>query len=94
MRVFHSKARYDMIVGQDILRAFGIQLDFKANNIICDGFSLPMREFPLELDTTPIEELLSDYVDCMLSNDKDLSSDNDICADKILDSSYEVFNPQ
>ena len=53
-----------------------------------------MREFPLDSDTTPFEGLLHDYVDRMLSNDEGLPSDNDAYADKILDSSYEVFNPR
>ena len=86
-RVFHADCRYDMIIGRDVLRAFGIRLDFEDNCIACDGVSVPMREFPNDPDIPPIEHLLQDYLD-RIENDGDSSPDDNF-ASEILDSSYE-----
>lgn len=53
-RVFHAECRYDMIIGRDVLRVFGLQLDFDSNRIVSDGVSINMREFPTTTDITVI----------------------------------------
>ena len=45
-RIFDSECRYDIIIGRDILRTFGIVLDFETNDISCDGCSISMKTFP------------------------------------------------
>ena len=44
--IFHADCRCDMIVGHDVLHAFGIQLDFEEGRLVCDGVSIPMHELP------------------------------------------------
>ena len=61
-----------MIVGCNVLRAFGVQLDFEEGRFVCDGVSVPMRKFPNDTSKiTPIEHLLQDYLDHTKENDKD-----------------------
>ena len=80
-----------MIVGCDELRAFGVQLDFEEGQLVCDGVSIPMHEFP---DSTsefaPIEHLSQDYLDCDKENDKDDNSFEDNFVVEILDSLHEA----
>ena len=45
-KVFHAECRCDVIVGRDVLRAFGIKLDFESDAVVVDGVSRPMRSFP------------------------------------------------
>ena len=53
-----------MIVGCDVLQAFRVQLDFEEGRLVCDGVSVPMREFPDNTsEISPIEHLLQDHLD-------------------------------
>ena len=89
--IFHAKYCYNMIVGCNVLRAFGVQLDFEEGHLVCDGVSISMRESPSNAsEATPIEHLLQCYLDHNEENDKDgLSFDNNFAVE-ILDSSYEA----
>ena len=88
-RVFHAHCHYNMIVGCDVLWAFGVQLDFEEGCLVCDGVSVPMHEFPNNAsEATLIEHLLQDYLDHNKENDKDGLSFDDNFAVEILDSSY------
>ena len=89
--VFHAECCYDVIVGHNVLWAFGTQLDFEDGRLVCDGVSIHVHEFPNDAsETTPIEDLLQDYLECNKENDKDgLSFDNDFAAET-LDSLCEV----
>ena len=91
--VFHAECCCDMIVGCDVLQAFGTQLNFKDGCLVCDRVSIPMHEFPNNAsEATPIEHLLQDYLDCNEENDEDgLSFDGNFAAE-ILDSLHEAGN--
>ena len=87
--IFHANCCYNMIVGHNVLRAFGVQLDFDKGYLVCDGVSIPMCEFPNNAsEATPIEHLLQDYLDHNKENDKDRLFDDDFAVE-ILDSLYE-----
>ena len=87
--VFHADCHCDVIVGCNVLWAFGVQMDFEEGHLACDGVSIPMREFPINAsEATPIEHLLQDYLDHNKENDKDGLSFDDNFAVEILDSSY------
>ena len=89
--VFHADCRYNKIVGHDVLRAFGVQLDFEEGRLVCDGVSIPMHEFPDNTsEIAPIEHLLQDYLDHNKENDKDNNSFEDNFMAEILDSSHEA----
>ena len=94
-RVFHADCRYDMIVGRDVLRAFGVLLDFEGDQMQCDGSTIPMRTFPTDTASSgnyALDFLLNEYID-RAENDETPISD-DLYADEILDSSYEAADPR
>ena len=88
---FHADCCCDVIVGHDVLCAFGTQLDFEEGHLVCDGVSIPMHEFPNNAsEAIPIKHLLKDCLDCNEENCEDgLSFDNNFAAET-LDSSYEA----
>ena len=100
-QVFHAECRYDMIVGRDILRAFGIKLDFEDDCVVSQGISRPMREFPTDLpkDIEFVDTLLQDHVDSLdddisVNDEGPLPSDTpqgDGFAQEILDSKYDAI---
>jgi len=82
-----------MILGCNFLHTFGVVLDFDTNNIICDGISLPMREFPTATDkANTIEVLLHNLLDHIMDNDGD-SSLNNMYAININESKYDAADP-
>ena len=98
-RVFHAPCRYDMIVGRDVLRSFGIKLDFEDNLMQCSDVVVPMRPFPdapTSGEPNPAEQMMYDLFDQqLLDNDEDFSSDTptDGFASEIKDSTYEQHSP-
>ena len=88
---FHADRHCNVIVGCDILWAFGAQLDFDKGRLVCNGVSVPMRKFPNDAsEATSIEHLSQDHIDHNKENGKDgLSFDNDFVAET-LDSSCQV----
>ena len=95
--VFNAECRYDMIVGRDVLRAFGIKLDFEDDCIVANDVSVPMRPFPKATPTMePVDQLLADYVDRLSDNDEDTSStsDDEAHATEILESKYDAMDPK
>ena len=103
LKVFGADCRYDMILGRDVLRAFGIRLDFETNTIVAGEVSRPMRDFPEQIEgMKAIDVLLHEYLDDLdpVINDEDDSSDNseekvleDGFAD-ILESKYDKVTPE
>ena len=84
-RVFHADCRYDMIVGRDVLRAFGVLLDFEGDQMQCDGSTIPMRTFPTDTASSgnyALDFLLNEYID-RAENDETPISD-DLYGDEIL----------
>ena len=80
-----------MIVGHNVLQAFGAQLDFEEGQLVCDGVSIPMRNFPKDTsEITPVEHLLQDYLDRTKEDDKDGISFKNNFTVEILDSLYEA----
>ena len=107
-QVFHAPCRYDMIVGRDVLRAFGVKLDFEEDCIVSRGVSRPMREFPNDLpkDVTAVDSLLQDFIDYTLDDEDDDCLDDDEASiasegsnedgfvQEILDSKYDAVDPR
>ena len=100
-KVFDAECRYDMILGRDALRAFGISLDFDQQVMTADGVSRPMREFPRNLygdDLLPTEILLQEYLDEKEFNDgewfKDSSDKFDDGYAEMADSKYDGATPK
>ena len=97
-KVFHADCRYDMIVGRDILRAFGIDINFSTDTVVVNGVSKPMRPFPTARDgMAEAHVLLQDFLDETdpVVNDEDSeSSEDDVLAADILESKYETVTPQ
>ena len=92
-RVFHADCRYDIIVGRDVLRSFGILLDFKTDSIVTDSISLPMRLFPTKTsEVSVVEQLIQDFVDRCIVDDEDNSSEEQYVS-TIKDSKYEAADP-
>ena len=88
---FHADCCCDVIVGHDVLCAFGTQLDFEEGHLVCDGVSVPMHEFPIDAsEVTPIEHLLQDYLDSNEENDEDGPSFDDNFASETLDNLHEA----
>jgi len=88
-RIFYTSCRYDLILGRDVLRAFGLSLDFEENRIICDGRSVAMRDFPADnSDYSAVEQLIIDYADSTYMEDSVLQ-DDDLFATAIKDSDYD-----
>ena len=48
-RVFDGDCRYDVIIGRDVLRNMGLQLNFKKQTIAWDDCTIDMRKFPSRL---------------------------------------------
>ena len=94
-KVFDADCRYDMILGRDVLRAFGIKLDFEHDTITSNGISRSMREYPQPVDDgmRPVDVLLHDYLDDMEFNDEDDESSDETYAD-LMDSKYEGATPR
>ena len=93
--VFHTKCHYGLIVGRDVLGAFGVVLDFKDNCILSSDISLPMRNFPsTQNGVNAVHVLLDECLDCMTLNDEDPSSDNVYATGSMMDSKYEGADPQ
>ena len=103
-KVFHADCRYDMILGRDVLRAFGIVLDFKDDVIVSDGISKPMRVFPEVEGMTTVDVLLQEYLDEIdpAFNDEE-SFDSSDAGDvygredgfaEILESKYDQVTPE
>ena len=68
-----------------------MQLDFKEGRLVCDGVSIPMREFPGNTsEIAPIEYLLQGYLDDTKENDESGTSFEDNFAAEILDSLCEA----
>ena len=103
-KVFHADCRYDMIVGRDVLRAFGVNLDFENNTIAVGGVSRPMREFPQSVEGhLPTDVLLQDFLDTIdpAFNDEDSQSseqgESHVLEDgfaEILESKYDKVTPE
>jgi hypothetical protein len=90
-RVFQADCRYDIIVGRDVLRAFGVSLDFDSNSIVSDSVSLPMRHFPTgPPNSSPVKQLLQDFGTCLSAEfDEDLFEDS-----YVMDSKYDAVLPE
>ena len=74
--IFEAPCRYDMIIGRDVLRAFGLSLDFETDSISTEGLSMPMREFPKPAEGVSVaEQLVFDFLDRVTLDDEDSSSD-------------------
>ena len=102
-KVFHADCRYDMIVGRDVLQAFGIKLDFETDMIIVNGVSRPMCSFPEPTEElNSVDILLQEYlnsIDPVFNDEDDGSSDNDgnILEDgfaDILESKFDKLTPE
>ena len=100
-RVIHAECRYDIIVGRDVLRAFGVVLDFEDMVVSSSDVSIPMREFPQVSPEFPlvVEHLLNDYLCRSWDDDEDvLSSDDPPEQDShqatILDAKYDDMSPE
>jgi hypothetical protein len=82
-----------MILGRDVLRAFGIKIDFENDAIIANGVSKPMRPFPQGKDgLLAVDVLLQDYLD-----DMDPVLEKDVLEDgfaEILESKYDKVTPK
>ena len=98
-RVFTAECRYDMILGRDALRRFGLELDFVNNRMTHNDVRLPMRPFPdhLQANLSVAEQLQLDDMDDYLLDDPSrchndenfapaLFSDNDTCPDSTASS--------
>ena len=71
-----------MIVGRDVLRAFGIKLDFETDKVVANGISRPMRAFPTPTDElNSVDILLQEYLDNV---DPIFNDENDKFSDKVL----------
>ena len=95
-KVFHADCRYDMIVGRDVLRAFGIKLDFEEDAIVSGDVSVPMREFPTATPTSePVDQLLNDFLDRLSEDDEDINpSSEEAYTKEILESKYDAADPK
>ena len=62
MRVFDSHCRYDMIIGRDVLRTLGLNLDFQDNIMTWDGQSVSMKPYPQMKLNDPEDELSPAYI--------------------------------
>ena len=102
-KVFDADCRYDMILGRDALRAFGISLDFSSQTMTADGVSRSMREYPRNLykedDLLPTDILLQEYLDEQEFNDgKWFDDDDDYFPDEvyadIVESKYDGATPK
>ena len=94
-KVFGADCRYDMILGRDVLRAFGIKLDFDSDTIVSGGVSRKMREFPtIPKNMTATDVLLQELLDYVEFNDEDDESSDDIYNNEILDSKYDGATPR
>ena len=79
-RIFEADCRYDMILGRDALRAFGLHLDFDRHEMTCNEVTIPMREFPNHLKSTSsslADQLLLDDMDSYLFEDPGTAPNND-----------------
>ena len=83
-KVFHADCRYDMIVGRDILRAFGIDIYFSTDTVVVNGISKPMRPFPTARDgMAEAHVLLQDFLnetDPVVNDEDSESSEDDVLA--------------
>ena len=94
-KVFTADCRYDIIIGRDMLRAFGMKLDFELCEITCANITRAMREFPKSKDDLlPVDILLQEYLDDMEDDDEDDddSTSDDLYAE-MMDSKYEGTTP-
>ena len=100
-RVIHADCRYDIIVGRDMLRAFGVVLDFEDMAMSSGDVSIPMREFPQVSPEFPlvIDHLLHDYLCREWDDDEDLlfsedPIDEDTFQAEIKDAKYDDMSPE
>ena len=77
--IFTVECRYDMILGRDALRHFGLELDFVNNRMTYNDVSLPMRPFPdhLQANLLVAEQLQLDDMDNYLLDDPSLCNNDD-----------------
>ena len=69
--------------------------DFEEGQLVCDGVSIPVREFPDNTsEIAPIEHLLQDHLDRIKENDEDDNSFEDNFAAETLDGSHEARDIQ
>lgn len=96
-KVFDADCRYDMILGRDFLRAFGVKMDFEDNTIVVNDVSRSMRAFPKpkqeDDELLAVDVLLHEYLDEQEVNDEDSLSSDEAYAD-ILESRYDGATPE
>ena len=91
---FHAECCCDVIVGCNVLQAFGTQIDFKDGWLVCDGVSVHVCKFPNDAsEATPTEHLLCDCLDHNEENDKDGLSFDDNFAVETLDGFVHSLHP-
>ena len=78
-RVFTAECRYDAIIGRDLLREIGLNLDFKNNKMTWDDCHVPMKVFTRELNNpygikepSVAEQLFLDLMEADLEDDATL----------------------
>ena len=83
-RIFNSDCHYNMIIGQDILNALGISMDFTKKEITWDKTVVPMCSFPCtDEDDLPItQQLLHDFLDEGYNDDDINKSEVEMSDDK------------
>ena len=79
-RAFNVDCHHNVILGHDILQAFGIKLDF--NDDPCT----------LNEDSHPVDVLVKEFLDNLEVNDEDILSSNDNCTD-LLESKHDGVSP-
>ena len=96
-RVFHAPCRYDLIVGRDLLSAFGVSLDFDKHLVKGrDGLEVGMRPYPEgDMYYSPVMQLMLEVIDAdTFGNDEGyMSSDDECFAAEIKDSKYDPAKP-
>ena len=98
MKVFDADCRYDIILGRDALRSFGVTLDFDQQAMTVDGVCRSMREYPRDLygdDIAPTDILLQELMDEEEFNDGLwFADDPDDSFVQINESKYDGATPK
>jgi len=95
-KVFDADCRYDMILGRDALRAFGVTLNFEEETITAGGVLRKMRPFPTSKELSPTDVLFQEYLDTVEFNDEDesLSFSDDVYGNDMKESKYDGATPR
>jgi len=84
--VFDAPCRYDVIVGRDVLKEIGVELNFKNQSIIWDDCIVAMRVYPRSesneqvAEPSPAEMLFLDHLEYDIEQ-CDCGCDETVCSD-------------